>query len=100
MTLIHPRNLPAAVLAAVAAYLMWLAQDERDRAIATRAGAHAYSVLAIAIVALIVQLGFGGAAFQALATPVSVAHWLIGLLILSTIAEHLSATLQYRRDQP
>ena len=39
-------------------------------------------MLAIAIVALIVQLGFGGAAFQAMATPVSVAHWLIGLLIL------------------
>jgi uncharacterized membrane protein len=75
-------------------------EDERDRAIATRASAHAYSVLAIAVIALIVQLGFGGAAFQALANPVSVAHWLIGLLIVSTVAEHLSATLQYRRDQP
>lgn len=57
-------------------------------------------MLAIAIIALIVQLGFGGAAFQALANPVSVAHWLIGLLIVSAVAEHLSATLQYRRDQP
>lgn len=75
-------------------------EDERDRAIATRASAHAYGMLAIAIIALIVQLGFGGAAFQALANPVSVAHWLIGLLIVSTVTEHLSATLQYRRDQP
>ncbi len=75
-------------------------EDERDRTIATRASAHAYSVLAIALIALIVQLGFGGAGFQALANPVSVAHWLIGLLIVSSVAEHLSAILQYRRDQP
>lgn len=75
-------------------------EDERNRTIATRASAHAYSVLAIALIALIVQLGFGGAGFQALANPVSVAHWLIGLLIVSSVAEHLSAILQYRRDQP
>lgn len=75
-------------------------EDERDRAIAARACAHAYTVLAIALVALIVQLGFGGEPMRALATPVSVAHWLIGLLIVATIAEHLSAILQYRRQQP
>lgn len=75
-------------------------EDERDRAIAARASAHAYAVLAIALVALVVQLGFGGAAFQALATPFSIAHWLIGLLLLATVAEHLSATLQYRSQQP
>lgn len=75
-------------------------EDERDRAIAARASAHAYAVLAIALVALVVQLGFGGVAFQALATPFSIAHWLIGLLLLATVAEHLSATLQYRSQQP
>lgn len=75
-------------------------EDERDRAITARAGAHAYAVLAIALVALVVQLGFGGEPVRALATPVSVAHWLIGLLVVSSIAEHLSATLQYRRQQP
>jgi hypothetical protein len=75
-------------------------EDERDRAIATRASAHAYSALALMLVALIVQLGFGGAALREAATPTSVAHWLIGVLLLSTVVEHLSATLQYRRDQP
>lgn len=75
-------------------------EDERDRAIATRASAHAYSALALMLVALIVQLGFGGATVRAAATPTSVAHWLIGVLALSTVVEHLSATLQYRRDQP
>lgn len=75
-------------------------EDERDRAVAARAAAHGYTVLGIALVVLIVQLGFGGVEFQALATPLSIAHWLIGLLILATIGEHLSATLQYRRDQP
>lgn len=88
-----------------AAILRWLRRDdgitdERDRTIATRATAHAYSVLVIALIALILQLGFGGETVQLAATPISVAHWLIGLLILSSVAEHLSATLQYWREQP
>lgn len=74
-------------------------EDERDRDIAARAGSHAHIVLVIALVGLVLNLGFAGSGILAYATPFNVAHWLIGVLILSIVAENLSAVVQYRRDR-
>ena len=74
-------------------------EDERDREIAARAGSHAHIVLVVALVGLVLNLGFAGSAILAYATPFNIAHWLIGVLILSAVAENLSAVVQYRRDR-
>lgn len=70
-------------------------EDERDTEISARAGAHSHLFLIFAIIVLIVQLGFGGNVFQQYATPVNVAHWLIGILTLSSVVEYGSAMWQY-----
>ncbi|KFN41416.1 hypothetical protein [Arenimonas oryziterrae] len=74
-------------------------EDERDRQIAARAAAHAHIVLVVALIGLVLNLGFGGSVFASYATPLNIAHWLIGLLIASILAEHFSAVWQYRRDR-
>lgn len=75
-------------------------EDERDRGIDARAGAHAHAVLVGAVIAAIIQLGYGAPALPAAPNPLTVAHWLIGALIVASVTEHLSATLQYWRQQP
>ncbi len=72
-------------------------EDERDRQIGARADAHSHMLLVILIIVLIVQLAVGGDAIVRQATPLNVAHWLIGILILSSIAEYGSAMWQYHR---
>jgi len=72
-------------------------EDERDSEIGARAGAHSHMFLVLALIALIVQLGFGGAAIADYATPVNIAHWLIGVLVMASAVEYGSAMWQYHR---
>jgi len=74
-------------------------RDERDQLIAARACAHAHIVLVVALIAVILNLGFGGSTLAGFAKPLNIAYWLIGLLILSSLSEHLSAVIQYRKDR-
>ena len=77
-------------------------EDERDRDIRASASSHGYTFLIVAIIAVIIQLGFGGhylpSKTLAFATPTNIAHWLIGALILSTLVEKTSALWQYHRS--
>lgn len=72
-------------------------EDERDTAIAARASAHSLYALYILIITVIVQLAFGGHVDASYATPINIAHWLIGVLILANVVEYGSATWQYHR---
>lgn len=72
-------------------------EDERDREIGASAGAHSHLFLIFAIIVLIVQLAFGGSAIQPYATPINIAHGLIGLLVMSSVVEYGSAMWQYHR---
>ena len=72
-------------------------EDERDSGIDAKAGAHCHLFLVFAIIVLIVQLAFGGNAIQQYATPINIAHWLIGILVVSSVVEHASAMWQYHR---
>ena len=72
-------------------------EDERDTAIAARASAHSLIALYILIIAVIVHLAFGPHVNATYATPINIAHWLIGTLILANVVEYGSATWQYRR---
>lgn len=70
-------------------------EDERDTAIRNKAYYHGYSLLVIAVVALIIHLGFNPTV-KTYATPINVAHWLIGILMISTLIENGSMLWQYR----
>ena len=74
-------------------------EDERDHAIRSSACSAAHSVLVLALIAVILLLGFLPHAQAAEATPLLIAHGLIGTLILSSLVEHATSLVLYRRDR-
>jgi uncharacterized membrane protein len=74
-------------------------EDERDRAIRASACGASHTVLVLALIGVILLLGFLPQALVAVATPLLIAHGLIGALILSGLVEHVTSLMMYRRDR-
>lgn len=74
-------------------------RDERDRQIQASAQSHSHTALVVLVIALILHLGLFPERFVSPVTGPNVAHWLIGALIVASLAEYVSTLLQYRRDR-
>jgi uncharacterized membrane protein len=74
-------------------------EDERDRAIRASACGASHTVLVMALIGAILLLGFLPQSLAAAATPLLIAHGLIGALILSALVEHATSLALYRRDR-
>ena len=76
-----------------------VARDERDRDIERRAQSHSHTALVVLLIALILHFGLFPERFVSPITGPNVAHWLIGALIVASLAEYVSTLVQYRRDR-
>lgn len=74
-------------------------RDERDRQIQASAQVHSHITLVVLVIALILHLGLSPEHFVSPVTGPNVAHWLIGVLIVTALAEYVSTLVQYRRDR-
>lgn len=73
--------------------------DERDQTIASRASSYGYGVLATAVLVLVGSLGITPPELLWFASPLNIAHALLGSFLLSCTVQSAATSVLYLRDR-